>query len=191
MQQAEKVDWITAEEYLEGEKFAEVRHELIDGEVWAMAGASERHNLIAGNIFGEFRQALKGNACRPFTSDMKVKVDEDFFYPDVMVVCEEEESHDYFSESPVILVEVLSESTRRMDQLTKRHRYVTLPTLQEYVLVEQDFIHVEIFRRSSGWQSQHYYEGDTVVFESLKLELPIAEVYRWVEFKEVEDSEQR
>lgn len=181
-----KENFISVEDYLAGELIAETKHEYIGGRVYAMAGASKNHESIAANVLAEIRQHLKGSSCRPFGSDVKVKVGQNkFFYPDVMVVCEDKADNAYYTEAPVLLVEVLSESTRKKDETVKRLAYQSLASLREYVLIEQDFISVEVCRRSSGWTSQRYLAGDTVYFESLDLKLAIEEIYRWVEYEEV------
>lgn len=103
-----------------------------------------------------------------------------------MVVCEDKTDNAYYTESPVLLVEVLSKSTRRKDKTIKRTAYQSLPGLQEYVLIEQDFVDVEVCRRSSSWVSNHYFLGDEVWFESLNFNLEVAEIYRWVENEDMQ-----
>jgi len=171
---------ISTEEYLQGELATEVKHELIDGYAYAMAGAHANHERISGNVYAEIRQHLKSLPCEPFGSDMKVKVGLNFFYPDVSVDCGFDESKPYYTETPVIIVEVLSRSTRKTDQTIKRRAYLNLPSLQEYVLIEQDFVDIEVIRRSEGWQSKHYYLGDEVRFESIELTLAVEDVYHRV-----------
>lgn len=177
--------WISVEEYLANELLSEIKHEYIDGQVYAMSGASRNHDRIAGNVFGELRSHLRGKPCEPFTSDVKVKVGNHFFYPDSMVVCDEIEPHQYYSETPVLIVEVLSKSTRRIDETVKRRVYQSIPTLQEYVLIEQDIVDVEVCRRSEGWVSNHYFLGDQAWFESVDLTLDVAEIYARVDNDDV------
>jgi Uma2 family endonuclease len=181
-----KPTWISEEEYLEGELISETKHEYIDGDVFAMAGASRNHERIAGNVFGELRNHLKNKPCEPFSSDLKVKVGSKFFYPDAMVICDEQNPHSYYSQTPTLIVEVLSKSSRRMDETTKRMAYQSIPTLQEYVLIEQDFVDVEVCRKSQGWVSEHYFWGDSVCFESVGLTLTVAEIYDRVDNEEVQ-----
>ena len=171
---------ITAEEYLQGELVADVRHELIDGNVYAMAGVSKNHERIAGNIYRKIGNLLENSTCEPFASDVKVKVGNDFFYPDVMVVCEDKTGNEYYTESPTLIVEVLSGSTRRMDETTNRTAYPSISSLQEYMLIEQDFVDVELCSRSDGWQSKHYFLGDEVTFASIALTLKVEEIYHRV-----------
>ena len=170
-------NFISEQDYLQGERLSVIRHEYINGDVYAMAGASKNHDRIAGNIFAKFHAHLESTPCAPFSSDIKIKVDHDFFYPDVIVVCDDQTEDDYYTESPKIIVEVLSKSTRRTDQTLKRLAYQTLPSLEEYVLIEQDFVDVEVCRRSNGWQSEHYYLGDEVYFAAIDLRLPVQAIY--------------
>jgi len=177
--------WISEEDYLAGELTCEIKHEYIDGYVYAMAGASRNHERIAGNIFGELRNFLKNKPCEPFSSDLKIKAGSRFFYPDVMVVCDEQSQQDYYTDSPVIVVEVLSKASRRVDETTKRIAYQSIPSLKEYVLIEQDFVDVEVCRRSEGWVSNHYFMGDSVLFDSIGLTLTVEEIYARVDNDEV------
>jgi len=173
-------DTISINEYLEGERLSDIKHEYIDGDVYAMGGASRSHNIISGNITRIFGNHLENTRCTTFSSDMKVKAERCFFYPDVMVVCDDDQGDDYYTEAPVIIVEVLSKSTRRLDKATKMAIYKTIPSLQEYVLVEQDFVDVEVCRRSNGWVSQHYFLGDDITFESIDITLSCAAIYHRV-----------
>lgn len=176
---------ISETEYLQGERLADCKHEFLDGEVYAMAGASENHNLLAGNLFAEFKNRLKGTPCRTFMADMKVKADQAFFYPDVMVVCQRDDQDEYYKSAPVIVVEVLSKATRRFDQTVKRLRYQALPSLEEYVLIEQDRGEIVVFRRRDGWQSSYYYLGDQIHFYSVDVAVPVAEIYYQVDNDDV------
>ncbi len=180
MANAQKKMLISAEEYLAGELISEIKHHLIDGQVYAMTGASANHERIAVNILAEFRSHFKNSSCEPFGSDMKVNVNSNFFYPDVIVVCDFDESQPTFTNSPTIIVEVLSKSTRRIDETTKRFNYINIPDLQEYVLIEQDFVDIEVVRKSQGWQPKHYFLGDEVTFESIDLTLSVEEIYHRV-----------
>lgn len=177
-----KDDRISIEEYLQGELISDVKHEYIDGYVYAMAGAKLNHERIRGNLFGELRQHLKNAACEAVSSYFKVYVsDSKFFYPDVMVICNHENGNDDYTEKPILIVEVLSDSTAHKDRTLKRLAYQKLESLQEYALIAQDFVEVEVSRRSSNWQSEHYFLGDEVFFESLDLKLPVEEIYSRVD----------
>ncbi|MFI3218220.1 MAG: Uma2 family endonuclease [Methylococcales bacterium] len=179
--------YLTEAEYLHGEQFSDIKHEYIYGDVYAMAGASRNHERLSGNIFGALLSHLKDLRCEPFMSDIKVKADGHYFYPDVIVVCDDEQGDDYYTEKPVIIVEVLSKGTRRNDKSLKMHAYKTLPSLQEYVLIEQDFVDVEVCRRVNGWVSEHYFLGDEVTFTSLDLTLVVTDIYARVNNEDMSD----
>ena len=172
---------ISVEAYLKYELNSPTKHELIDGIMYAMAGASANHGRLSGNLFGEFRNHLKGSPCEPFGSDMKLKVNNNFFYPDVMVDCRFDNTTPYFTETPIIIVEVLSKTTRKTDETLKLMAYINIPSLQEYVIIEQDIVDVQVLRRNEGWISRHYFLGDNVTFESIDLTLPVEEIYSRVQ----------
>lgn len=178
--------FISIEDYLAGELLADTKHEYCNGRVYAMAAATKNHQSIIVNVLAEIRQHLKGTPCRPYGSDVKIKAGQQFFYPDMMVVCADPSSNPYYTEAPLLVVEVLSPSTRRTDQTLKRDAYQALPSVQEYVLIEQDFVDVEVCRRASGWMSKHYFLGDDVCLESIGLTIAVVEIYRWVENEEME-----
>ena len=169
---------ISEQEYLDGELLSDVKHEFLDGTVYAMAGASADHGRISGNLFAAFLRHLqeRKSPCEPFLADMKVKTGNKFFYPDVLIACEQEEN-DYFRNAPLLIVEVVSQSTRKIDNTLKRLSYQSIPSLKEYVLIEQDFVDVEICRRKNHWRPEHYYLGDKVLFAAIDLTLPVEEIY--------------
>jgi len=177
--------WISMEDYLRDELSADVKHQYLDGTVYAMSGASRNHERIALNISRMLGNHLLDKPCEPFSSDLKIKAGNYLFYPDAMVVCDDPVSHEYYTETPVLVVEVLSKSTRRIDETVKRRVYQSIRTLQEYVLIEQDIVDVEICRRSEGWISSHYFLGDSVHFESVDLTLNVADIYARVENEDV------
>ena len=168
---------LNAEAYLLFEQTSDIKHELIDGELYAMADAGTNHNRIAATLTRHFGNHLDGKPCEVFASDMKLKAQQEFFYPDVMVICNQVETQNGFSEDALMIVEVLSKSTRRIDQKIKRLRYQGLPSLQEYVLIEPEFVDVEICRRKNHWQSEHYYLGDDVYFSAIDLTLTVEQIY--------------
>jgi Uma2 family endonuclease len=179
------VNYISEDEYLEGEKISEIKHEYIDGEVWAMAGASHAHNQISHTVSRLLGNHLDDTRCRVYSSDMKVKVEDKFFYPDVLVFCNDVNEGDYFITTPLIIVEVLSKNTRKMDRTIKMVAYKTLPSLQEYVLIEQDFAEIEVCRRNNNWISERYFLGDDVTFESIDLTLSVEAIYNRVQNEDV------
>ena len=149
--------YIKPEEYLRLERQAEHKSEYLNGEIFAMGGASETHNLIAGNIFGELRLQLKDRPCRAYVSDMRVKVRATglYTYPDVVVVCGEPEFEDAEVDTllnPTMLIEVLSPSTERYDRIAKTSYYRTIDSLAEHLLVAQDEIRLEQYVRQPNGQ---------------------------------------
>jgi Uma2 family endonuclease len=147
MSRQTKKSYVTPEEYLEYERAAQYKNEYFDGEIYAMTGASRKHNLIAGNVFAELKRQLRGKPCEAYISDMRVRIPSAniYTYPDVVVVCGEPEFEDADVDTllnPTLLVEVLSKSTASYDRSVKSGYYRTLPSLAEYLLVAQDESHV-------------------------------------------------
>jgi Uma2 family endonuclease len=172
--------YISEQDYLEGEKISEIKHEYVDGQVYAMTGASKNHGRISVNLLIKFSNHLGDSPCESFINDMKVKVDSKYFYPDVIVACDDNEDNEYFTESVIIIVEVLSKSTRQYDKTQKNLYYQTIPSLQEYILIEQDFVDVEVCRRENNWFSEHYYLGDDVQFNAIDLSVAVEDIYHRV-----------
>jgi Uma2 family endonuclease len=150
--------YLSPEEYLAIERRAEYKSEYVDGVMYAMAGGSERHNLIAGNLITELNIQLRTVPCRVYPSDLKVRVPDSkrFFYPDVSVVCGEPQFADDEKDvvlNPILIVEVLSESTAAFDRGKKFQSYQQIESLQEYLLVSQDEHLVEHYLRQedSHW----------------------------------------
>lgn len=168
---------LTEEEYLATECASDIRREFIDGHIYAMAGAGYNHNCIAGNIFASINTHLRGQPCTAFIADMKVKLGNDYVYPDVLVDCSQLSAEDYFASAPLLIVEVLSKTTRKMDLTTKLLRYINLPSLLEYVLIEQDIVSIQVLRRSKQWLPEYYFLGDAVQFESIDLTLKVEDIY--------------
>ena len=178
-----RVKW-SVEDYIEAEKKNEVRHEYVQGDLYAMAGASEEHNFISGNLFAALRAHLKGKPCKVFIHDMKVKLNAQvtlFYYPDVMVVCDSEDDERYFKTKPRIVVEVISDSTRDTDTREKLITFIQMPSLEEYVLVEQSEIKITVHRRSNEWRAEELVGADaTLKLDSIGFQLPLREVYEGV-----------
>lgn len=140
---------ISIADYLEGEKVSQIKHEYIDGEIYAMAGTSKSHNRIIRNILNKLGNHLRGSDCEPFFGDIKVRVEKmnRFYYPDVVVVCGEDNEDDYYAVKPKLIVEVLSPRTSLTDRREKMSAYKEIESLDEYVLIEQDRMYAEIYRR--------------------------------------------
>lgn len=180
----EKPDFISVSEYLAGEELAEVKHEYVGGTVHAMAGATNRHNAIAVNTLVSLGSQLRGKTCRPYNSDTKVRIDyadhTRFYYPDAMVVCRSNPEMDHFQECPVVIIEVLSESTRRTDLAEKRDAYLTMPSLKALLLVEPDSPRVTVHRRrSEGGFGAEVFEGSEALIPlpEIEADLPLGDLY--------------
>ena len=173
------------QEYLDRENDGEWRHEYVNGVIYAMAGGSENHNLIAGNLFANLKLGSP-QQCRVFAFDMKVQIskapEERYYYPDVFVTCSERDRDRHSKSEPVLIIEVLSPNTERTDRIEKRDAYKLLPSVMEYVLVEQDFPFVEIYRRRTNWEREAVGPGAPIVLESVGLSLRFEQVYRQVDF---------
>ena len=174
---------ISPEEYLEGELASEMRHEYVEGYVYAMAGASDDHNRIAGNTFAELHATLRGSPCEAFASDMKVKIPtafaDAFYYPDVTVTCDPDDNARYYRERPSIIFEVISPDTERTDRREKAIAYRQFSTIQAYILVEQERMAATILHRAEeGWGSESV-EGREAVLKipKLNVEIPFARIY--------------
>jgi Uma2 family endonuclease len=177
--------YLTPEEYLALERKAEYKSEYIDGTVYSMAGSSERHNLITGNLITELNIQLRQIPCRVYPSDLKVRIPNSkrFFYPAVSVVCGETEFADNERDiilNPVLIVEVLSESTAAFDRGKKFQSYQQIESLKEYLLVAQDEYLVEHFLRQ---EKEHWLYTKlsgleaSVTLPTIKCELALSEIY--------------
>ena len=178
---------ISVEDYLAGEEISPVRYEYVYGEVYAMAGASDRHNLINGNIYVALSIHLRDSDCQPFFTDIKVRINPDvYYYPDILVSCEKMPENPYFRNKPILIVEVLSPSTQEIDRREKLLFYQQMPSVQEYVVVEQQEMLVEIHRRQpDGRWITYYFNQDAdeeVEFQSVELTMTLGEIYRRVKF---------
>jgi Uma2 family endonuclease len=176
---------ITSEEYLTRERAAETKSEYFDGEVFAMSGASRQHVAIVGNVVTALNNQLRGRDCAVYASDLRVKASPTglYTYPDVVVVCGEgrfEDEHVDTLLNPMVIVEVLSDSTADYDRGRKFKHYRMIDTFVEYVLIAQDKPHVEHFVRQSRTQwlfSETDRLDDTLTLRSIGCQLALAEVY--------------
>ena len=145
-------------DYLEGELVSPIKHEYLGGVVYAMAGATNRHNRIALSLLTSLSVQLRGKPCQPRNSDTKIRIrtptptftQTRFYYPDASVVCEPNPLDDSYEDRPVVIAEVINESTRRTDEGEKRDAYFTLPSLRVLLLIEQERPLVVAFRRREG-----------------------------------------
>ena len=172
-----------AQAYLAWEAEQSTKHEYHDGEVVAMAGASDAHVTVAGNVYMALRNHLRGSPCSVFISDMKLRVEEDnaFFYPDVFVTCAESDRGQSHSKSaPVLVVEVLSPATSAYDRGAKFAAYRKLPTLREYALIDPERLSLDLFRRegdSKRWVLHPIEAGGHVEWASVGLQVPLEALY--------------
>ncbi len=174
----------TAEDYLEWEATQQERHEFVDGEVFAMSGASDTHVTITMNVALSLKSQLRGGPCRVLQSDMKLRVEADnaFYYPDLLVTCDERDrgaTAELAKAHPLLLVEVLSPSTSGYDHGVKFASYRKLPSLREYVLIDCERRLIEVFRKddSGHWVLYPFGDNDEVEFASVRLKIPIAAIY--------------
>lgn len=180
-QHAQKFDF---DSYMTWEAEQPDSHEWVDGEVFAMTGARDAHNRIAGNLYIALRQALRGTPCRTFMSDMKLHAEaaNASFYHDVMVTCDPRdlgEEADLVKRHAKLVVEVIGESTGAYDRGRKFEIYRGMPSVEEVVFVEQSRMQVDLFRRNAQgrWELYPSGVGEVVSLSSLGLTLPVADVY--------------
>jgi Uma2 family endonuclease len=178
---------MSAEEYLVWEATQEERYEYWDGEVVMMSGATRNHNRISLNFSKLLDNALADRSCEVYIVDVKVQVEpgQKYFYPDVVVTCDERDTDPQWVQFPCLIIEVLSPSTEAADRGKKFAKYRQSPTLQEYVLVQVTQPGVEVFRRNEQgkWVLSEYNLGDILRLESLDVEIAIAHLYRQVQFE--------
>lgn len=180
---------LTEEEYLALDRQAEFRSEYFAGEMFATAGASRRHNRIVTNLVVALDLQLRERACNVYSNDMRVKVQTTglFTYPDVVVTCGEEKFIDGENDvllNPLVIIEVLSDSTEASDRGKKFENYQTIESLKEYLLVSQNSQRIEQFVRQSSknWiYSETHEPGETIKIQSIECELKLEDVYLKVE----------
>jgi Uma2 family endonuclease len=179
---------MTVEEYLEWEARQEIRHEYVNGEIFAMTGGSIPHNDIALNLYRALYPHLRPRGCRVNVSDVKLQLSSSsaYFYPDVIVSCDPQDLNSRkFIQHPKLIVEVLSPSTEAKDRGEKFTYCRTIPTLQEYVLIDSEKIAVDCYRRGEGrmWLYYPYTAGDIITLDSIEFEFPIELLYEGVVFE--------
>ena len=176
---------LTAEEYLQFEKNSLEKHEYFRGEVFAMAGAGRRHNVISSNVFIGAGIQLRGKSCRPYGSDLRIHIPENtlYTYPDISIICGEIVSSDTDADTaiqPTVLIEILSPSTRDYDKGGKFTLYRDIPTLQEFIVIDSESISIEAFRinEKGHWELEHYRSiEDTLSIPIVNLSLSLREIY--------------
>ncbi len=175
---------ISIEEYLAFERGSQEKHEYYKGEVFAMSGAGHRHNILFSHLFGELVLKLKGKACFPYGSDMRLHIPQNtlFTYPDISIYCGEmDDLQEDNAINPTVLIEILSPSTRNYDRGGKFILYRAIPTLKEYILVDTDAVFVEAFRinQSGHWELEEYKSPDQLLaIPSLSITVALKEIYQ-------------
>ncbi|MGB3493091.1 MAG: Uma2 family endonuclease [Elainellaceae cyanobacterium] len=183
---------LTVDDYLQLESQSAIKHEYIDGEVYAMAGASDAHVTIALNLASLLRRHIRGRGCRVYIADMKARIEtrNRFYYPDVMVTCDSRDQEtSTYKRFPKLIVEVLSDSTEAFDRGNKFFDYQALESLEEYVLINTRQQRVECFRRNAVgfWVLQHYTpESECFQLDSVEFSDTLAALYEDVELEDVE-----
>jgi Uma2 family endonuclease len=184
----------TVEEYLEFERSSSERHEFYKGEIFrmhghgellAMSGAGNRHNIVFSNLFGALASQLKGKSCKPYGPDLRIYIPENslYTYPDISIICGDLQSAGDDTDTaihPTILIEILSPSTRNYDQGEKFRLYRDIPTLKEYILVDTDLLRIAAFRINGNghWELEEYkFENEQLFLPSIAVVVPLAEVY--------------
>ena len=186
--------YLTADEYLQLEAQSNTKHEYIDGQVYAMAGASDAHVTIALNLATLLRSHVRGSGCRVYIADMKARIESlnRFYYPDVIVTCDPRDLEtSTYKRFPSLIIEVLSDSTEAGDRGDKFVDYQELETLREYVLINTKRQRVECFRRNEQglWVLQFYTPQQTSFrLDSINFEATLAALYEDVTFPETQDN---
>ena len=176
---------ISIEDYLKMEIASIEKHEYYRGEVFAMAGAKVPHNKISKNLLGTLFGKLKGKKCQPYGSDLRIHIPANtlFTYPDISIICGDIitlNDDEYNALNPSVIIEVLSKSTKNYDRGEKFKLYRDVPTLKEYILVDSESIHVEIFRlnENNHWELEEYKDSnESIHIKVINESLPIAEIY--------------
>ena len=179
------IPYLSEEEYLELERNSETKHEYFDGEIFAMSGASRKHNLIVANVVGELRSQLKKRPCRVYPSDMRLKIESTklYTYPDVMIVCGKEifaDDREDMLLNPDVIIEVLSDSTESYDRGKKFGHYRQIASLKEYVLISQNSRKIEKFLKTEHRQwiwDETDEENPEIILESVECALHLDEIY--------------
>ncbi|MBS4096441.1 MAG: Uma2 family endonuclease [Sulfuricella sp.] len=178
-----KLQKLSEAEYLAMEAQSPVRHELVGGQVYAMAGASARHNRIAGALYAKLLTAA-GADCQVFISDVKLRADDfpTYYYPDVMLVCDPSDDDALVKTRPCLLAEVLSPTTEATDRREKLAAYRRLSSLREYLLLSQDEPRIEIYRRRglAEWLVETLGAEDVLHIDCLSAEVSVSELYRGI-----------
>ncbi|MCH8318755.1 MAG: Uma2 family endonuclease [Bacteroidetes bacterium] len=176
---------LSVEEYFELEKNSEIRHEYYQGEIFDMAGASKKHNIIAFNCASALKNALKRKQCDVFIQDLRLETLKDIYYtyPDVVVTCDKRDNDEYMVKYPFLIIEVISESTEDHDRGFKFVKYRNIKSLQYYIMVSQKEYLVECYTRGEKqmWMLNTYSSlNDTIVLSKLSVKLALKDIYEGI-----------
>ncbi len=174
--------YLTPDEYLSCEEKSDIKHEYRQGEVYAMAGASNNHVLITGNLFALLRFHIRGKNCRAYIADTKVKIESvnTYYYPDIAVSCDERDRNlTQYICHPCLIIEVLSDSTEAFDRGDKFADYRRLDSLKEYVLISQNTKRIDTFYKNEQgqWLLQSYQESDRLIVNTLEFSCLVSDIY--------------
>ena len=174
--------YLTPDEYLSCEETSDIKHEYRQGEVYAMAGASNNHVLITGNLFALLRFHIRGKNCRAYIADTKVKIESvnTYYYPDIAVSCDERDRNlTQYICHPCLIIEVLSDSTEAFDRGDKFADYRRLDSLKEYVLISQNTKRIDTFYKNEQgqWLLQSYQESDRLIVNTLEFSCLVSDIY--------------
>ena len=168
------------DEFLKFEIHSQERHEFVDGNLFLMPGGTDRHNGIALNLVMSLRPAALKQGCQLYANDVLIRTsDETGYYPDVFITCDSSEDTPRVKRRPNTIVEVLSDTTEKFDRTEKLRNYRSIPSLEMYVLLEQDSILAEVYAKQpdGSWRHDVLREGSSIAFSSLELMVPLADLY--------------
>lgn len=187
---APKYNYISEQDYLETERVALDKHEYYQGEVFAMSGASLKHNRVFSNLFGEIQNKLKGKSCQPYGSDLRIHIPKNtlYTYPDISIICgnpELTDEHFDTATNPTVIIELLSKSTRNYDRFEKFSLYREITSLNEYILIDTQKLHIEkhIRNADNSWQLTDYYSiSDSITISSVNVTISLTDIYAGISF---------
>jgi Uma2 family endonuclease len=189
MSALKKLAYLSEKDYLHDELFSPIKHEYVDGQIYAMAGATENHNLISGNVFFHLRSAKRGSDCGVFMSDMKLRIPQSrvYYYPDVMLMCQRSEmDDDYYKHQPCLIAEVLSKSTQSTDKREKLINYQKISSLRYYLMIDSAKKQVNYLQRDELgiWQQAILEQGESLFIQcdNYQAELTLETIYEDIIF---------
>ncbi len=174
--------FLSVEDYLASEDGSDIRHEYIGGQLYAMTGTSVRHNRIARSVLVALDAQLRGSPCEVFMADVKLRLtiagEDIFYYPDLMVCCDPTDHADYYRTRPCLIIEILSDSTERIDRREKLLSYMQIDSLQAYLILSQQAMQATLYRREPSWHPEIFTAPQAVLkLPCAGLELSLATVY--------------